>query len=142
MRISKALEHFKWNLENRWKPTEKDIEAYKSIIEYKQKVEDENLERNNNLAKLWIHQLILLSNSNMYSGERCIQVLDEILTKSVYDWGLELQKQLSIMKFNSLTKQGASDEELTEALAWKPDEEYVIKFINQNITRIILKYEK
>ena len=142
MRISKALEHFKWNLENRWKPTEKDIEAYKSIIEYKQKVEDIVLYHNSNLAKLWIHQLILLSNSNMYSGERCIQVLDEILTKSVYDWCLELQKQLSIMKFNSLTKQGASDEELTEALAWKPDEEYVIKFINQNITRIILKYEK
>jgi hypothetical protein len=78
----------------------------------------------------------------MYSGERCIQVLDEILTKSVYDWCLELQKQLSIMRFNSLTKEGASDEELAESLSWKPTEDYVIKFVMKNITRIILKYEK
>ena len=142
MRIDKALENFKWKFENKWKPTEKDVEAFKAIIEYKEKQESINLQQNNNFAKLWIHQLILLSNSEMYTGERCIQVIDEILSKSVYDWCLELQQQLSIMRFNALSKEGASDEELTEALAWKPTEDYVIKFVNKNITRNILQFEK
>ena len=142
MRIDKALEHFKWKFENKWKPTEKDVEAFKAIIEYKEKQESINLQQNNNFAKLWIHQLILLSNSEMYTGERCIQVIDEILSKSVYDWCLELQQQLSIMRFNALSKEGASDEELTEALTFKIKEEDVIKFVNKNITRNILQFEK
>ena len=142
MRIDKALEHFKWKFENKWKPTEKDVEAFKAIIEYKEKQESINLQQNNNFAKLWIHQLILLSNSEMYTGERCIQVIDEILSKSVYDWCLELQQQLSIMRFNALSKEGASDEELTEALTFKMKEEDVIKFVNKNITRNILQFEK
>jgi hypothetical protein len=40
-----AKQNDKWN-----RATEKDIEAYNSIIEYKKKVDDENLERNNNLS--------------------------------------------------------------------------------------------
>ena len=142
MRIDKALVHFEWKFNNNWKPTPKDIEAFNAILDYREKVESINLQQNNNFAKLWIHQLILLSNSEMYTGERCIQVIDEILSKSVYDWCLELQQQLSIMRFNALSKEGASDEELTEALAWKPTEDYVIKFVNKNITRNILQFEK
>ena len=142
MRIDKALEHIKWKFNNSWKPTPKDIEAFNAILDYREKVESINLQQNNNFAKLWIHQLILLSNSEMYTGERCIQVIDEILSKSVYDWCLELQQQLSIMRFNALSKEGASDEELTKALTFKMKEEDVIKFVNKNITRNILQFEK
>ena len=142
MNINKALEHFEWKFKNSWKPTKRDVEAYNSIVEWKELQEGYNLSQNESLAKLWIHQLILLSNTEMYTGERCINVIDEILDKSVYDWCLELQKQLSIMKFNALSKEGGSDEELNEALQWKPTEEYVIKFVEQHITRIMNKYEK
>jgi len=143
MNINKALEHFKYKWDKKILiPTEKDIEAYNAIIEYREKQDSINLQQNNNLAKLWIHQLMLLSNTEMYTGERCIQVIDEILEKPVYDWCLELQKQLSIMKFNAIDKEGGSDEELNEALQWKPTEEYVIKFVEQHITRIMNKYEK
>jgi hypothetical protein len=142
MNINKSLEHFKWKFENKWKPTEKDIEAFKSIIEYKELQESINLQHNESFAKMWIHQMILLSNSNMYTGERCIQVIDEILSKSVYEWCLELQNQLSIMKFNAIDKNGGSDEELTEALTFTPEEKNVIKFVEREITRCLNKFEK
>jgi hypothetical protein len=142
MNINKALEHFEWKFKNTWKPTPKDIEAYNAIVDYKQRVEDVNLAKNESLAKLWIHQLILLSNTQMYTGERCIQIINEILSKPVYQWCVELQEQLPIMKFNALTKQGASDEELNEALAWKAKEDDVIRLVSKQITEIIFLYEK
>jgi hypothetical protein len=142
MNINKALEHFEWKFKNTWKPTPKDIEAYNAIVDYKQRVEDVNLAKNESLAKLWIHQLILLSNTQMYTGERCIQIINEILSKPVYQWCVELQEQLPIMKFNALTKQGASEEELLEALEWKAKEDDVIRLVSKQITEIIFLYEK
>jgi hypothetical protein len=142
MKIDKALEHFEWKFKNTWKPTPKDIEAYNAIVDYKQQVDDVNLAKNESLAKLWIHQFMLLSNTQMYTAERCIQVINEILSKPVYQWCTELQEQLPIMKFNALTKQGASDEELLEALAWKAKEDDVIRLVNKKITEIIFLYEK
>jgi hypothetical protein len=142
MNINKALEHFEWKFKNTWKPTPKDIEAYNAIVDYKQRVEDVNLAKNESLAKLWIHQLILLSNTQMYTGERCIQIINEILSKPVYQWCVELQNQLPIMKFNALTKQGASEEELLEALEWKAKEDDVIRLVSKQITEIIFLYEK
>ena len=142
MNINKALEHFEWKLKNSWKPTKKDIEAYNSIVDYKHNQEGVNLSRNESLAKLWIHQMILLSNTDSYTGERCVQVIDEILSKSTYEWCLEMRNQLPMMNFRALEKNGATDEELKKALISKPSEENIIKFVNKEITRIINKFEK
>ena len=142
MNIEKALEHFEWKFKNTWKPTKRDVEAYNSIVEWKELQEGYNLSQNESLAKLWIHQMMLLSQTDSYTGERCVQVIDEILDKSVYHWCLELKKQLPVMKFNALTKQGASDEELTEALKFEITEENIIKFVQKEITRVLNKYEK
>jgi hypothetical protein len=46
------------------------------------------------------------------------------------------------MKFNALTKQGASEEELLEALEWKAKEDDVIRLVSKQITEIIFLYEK
>lgn len=164
MNINKALEHFQYKFKNNWKPTQRDIEAYNAIVDYKEMQETKILNENESLAKLWIHQLILLSRSNMYNGERCIQVIDEILSLSVYEWCLKLQNELPMMRFNSVgmgkyqidtetvlnrTKLSQINEqiinefenELTEALKYEPKEEDVIRFVSNQINRIIDKHE-
>ena len=129
MNINKALEHFKYKWDKKILiPTEKDIEAYNAIIEYREKQDIINLQQNNNLAKLWIHQMILLSNTDMYDGKRCIQVIDEILDKSVYEWCLEMKEQLPMMNFRAAEKRYAGDEELMKAFTFIPKEDDIIKF--------------
>jgi hypothetical protein len=165
MNIEKALEHFKWKFDNVQKPSTKDIKAFNSILEWKETQESINLQRNESLAKLWIHQLILLNESNLYSAERAIQVIDEILNKSVYDWTIILKDKISIMRFNAillekgmkplandlnLTKARLSvletlsnhKEELEKEFTSEITEENTIKFVEKQINRIITKYEK
>lgn len=163
MNIDKALSHFKYKLTNSWKPTPTDIKAYNAILDYKELQESDNLSSNESLAKLWIHQLVLLSNTNAYSGKRSIQVLDEILDKSVYDWCITLKNQLPLMRFNNIgldkfpigdltnrTEQlersnaivSEFETELTEALKYSISEKDCIKFVEQQINRVINKYEK
>ena len=147
MNIDKALEHFKWKLQNHWKPTKTDVDAYNSILDYKELCERQALMDNDNLAKLWIHQLILLNNTNSYTGERCIQVIDEILSKSTYDWCVTLQNSIGMMRFNAILKENDkittdNEKELKEALLHTPKEEDVIKFVCKQINRIINKFEK
>lgn len=165
MNINKALEHFNYKFKNTWKPTQRDVEAFNTIIDYKELQETQAMQENELLAKLWIHQMILLTRTNMYNGERCIQVIDEILSKSVYEWCLILKSEIPLMRFNNigvdkyqlykenildLTKLSEINEkiinefetELTKALKSEISEENIIKFVSQNINRIINKYEK
>ena len=163
MNIDKAINHFKYKFQNTWKPTKTDIEAYNAIIDYKSMQEDVNLSQNESLAKLWIHQMMLLSNTKAYDGERSIQVIDEILKDSLYNWCLKLKDQIPMMRFNSvgLSKYPLPDDfnitklqernnkiieefedELTEALKYKINEEQIIKFVKSQITRILHTYEK
>lgn len=165
MYINKAIEHFNWRFKNSWKPTQRDIEAYNSILEYKELQETKNLSQNELFAKLWIHQLILLSRSNMYNGERSIQVIDEILKKSVYEWCLILKNEIPMMRFNvvGMGKYQIDTEtvlnrskmdlinkeiienyetELTEALKYDISEENIINFVKSQITRCINIFEK
>lgn len=163
MDIDKALNHFEWKLKNHWKPTKKDIEAYNAILDFKEHRQSVSLSENELLAKMWIHQLMLLNTSNLYSAERAIQVIDEILSKSVYDWVLRLKDQTNTMRFNSLLNKSnsntlnndlkpleviqnsleriVSDEtKLEKAFTDEVSEENIIKFVKQQINRIINKY--
>jgi hypothetical protein len=165
MNINKALEHFKFKFQNSWKPTPRDIEAYNAIVEFKTLQETKNLSEHETLAKLWIHQMVLLSRTKLYSGERSIQVIDEILNKSVYDWCVILQNEIPLMRFQSIgnikyqlteesvlnrTKLRERDKniidnhskELRDALVYEISEDDIIKFVERQITRIINKYEK
>lgn len=142
MNINKAIEHFQWKFKNSWKPTPKDIEAFNSIIDYKELAESRNLTQNESLAKLWIHQMILLSNTNMYNGERCIQITHEILDKSVYDWCLKLKDEIPMMKVRSNLDSYKNDEEMFVDLKYEISEDNIIKFVKKEISNIILKYEK
>lgn len=165
MNIQKALEHFQYKFKNNWKPTSRDIEAYNAIVEYKELQETKTLQENELFAKLWIHQLILLSRTNMYNGERSIQVIEEILSKSVYDWCVTLKNEIPMMRFNSVgmgkyqidtetvlnrTKLSQINNEiidefeteLTQALTTEISEEKIIKFVKREINRIINKFEK
>jgi len=163
MNIDKALEHFKWKMQNKWKPTETDIEAYNSIIEYKEQQESVNLQQNESFAKLWIHQLMLLSNTNMYDGQRAIQVIDEILEESVYDWCMKLKEQLPMMRFKSVALEkyplpdvynitelrsrnskivAGYETKLTESMKYEISEENIIKFVSNHINRDVNKFEK
>ena len=165
MNINKALQHFGWKFKNHWKPTKTDIEAYNAIIDFKEQQQSINLSKNESLAKLWIHQLMLLNQTEMYSASRAIQVIDEILSKSVYEWCLKLKDQSDVMRFNTLLdnetyKQALKDlnvtkmrengvksinnneQEFKKALTQETKEEHIIKFVEIEINRIINKYEK
>lgn len=135
MNIDKALERLEWRFKNGWTPKKLDVEAYNAIVAYRKRQSEITTSDNESLAKLWVHQLILLANSNMYSGQRCIQVLDEILSKSVYEWCLVLKDELPAMKFN------ANGQENVEDLITEISEEDVIKFVNLHINRIISKFD-
>lgn len=132
MDINRALEHFKWRFRNGWKPTENDIKAYNSIVKFKEFHEKESLKNNEALAKLWIEKLILLNESKMYSAERSIQVIDEILQLSTYEWCVKLHSKLSQMRLNSFI---ASKYNLDEYSSLEPS-----KMIIEN-SKIVEKYE-
>lgn len=159
MNIEKALEHQAWRLKNS-KSTERDLEAFNSIIDWKRLQEQKSLKNNDAFAKLWIHQLILLNENNMYSGERSIQVIDEILDKSVYQWILTLMSNLNIMRFKALLKEKSNlipddilnaaehhknvlklmndhKEELTKALTDEIKEDNVIRFVEKMVNRVV-----
>lgn len=164
MNIEKALEHFEWKFKNHWKPTKKDLEAYNAILDYKEIQETKNLSENENLAKLWIHQLMLLNKTKMYSSERAIQAIDEILNTSVYSWCKELHRQIGFMQWNvmlgdeyskaleegNITKMqnistkliDEKEKEIWNLLTKEVKEENIIKFVSGQITRIINKFEK
>ena len=165
MNIDKALDHFKWKLQNKWNPTEKDIEAYNAVLDYKQMQEDITLTNNENLAKMWVNTLMTLSMTKTYNAEQCIQEIDKILEVSVYDWCLLLQEQLPMMRFNAIGNiefplkpieqfslgcviennkkiVAKYETELTNALKFKPKEEDVIRFVKNHVNRIITKFKK
>jgi len=165
MNIDKALDRLRWRFQNSWKPNELDVEAYNSIIAYKEKQEDNNLQKNENLAKLWIHQLILLNETKMYDGERSIQIIDEILKDSVNDWCVKLHSKISQMRLNAflIDKYNLEEDSLLNrtktieknsyiAEKYKDDIlefnkintkiEDIIKFIKNQINRIVNDFEK
>lgn len=174
MKIEKALSHFEWRLvnkdnkgkvtglKNNLKPSQTDIEALNSIIEWKHTQESISMSKNESLAKLWIHQLMLLNSTEMYSAERSIQVVDEILNQSVYEWCLKLQDQIGLMhykvelgkdekykdairngNFTLMKKESEKHIDfLEDSFSKKPKEESIIKFVKHQINRIINKYDK
>lgn len=54
MTIKKAIEHFQFKLSNVWKPTQPDIEAYNSIIEFVEEKHNNQINNNQLFAKLYI----------------------------------------------------------------------------------------
>jgi hypothetical protein len=164
MNIEKALDHFEWKFKNT-KVSEKDIEAYNAILEWKELQEQQTLQRNESLAKLWIERFVVLSRTKSYTAERSINVIDESLKKSVYDWCLILKDEIPMLRFNSIgsNKYPFKEEdafnmtkirernnkiiqefetELTESLKFDPKEKDVISFVTNQINRIINTYEK
>jgi hypothetical protein len=159
MKVEKALEHLKWKYNNHWNPNSKDIEAFNSIIKFKELQEQKNLTQNEPLAKFWIHQMILLSRTKLYDGARSIQVINEILSKSVYEWCLILKEEIPMMRFNrvGLDKYPLDDKddlnvskiqnrnkniinefetELTKELKYEISDENIIKFVQKEINKI------
>ena len=51
----KAIEHFKWKLQNKWKPTKVDIEAFNAVKNYVVEKEKQQLIDNQLFGKLYIY---------------------------------------------------------------------------------------
>jgi len=164
MNIEKALEYQLWRLKNS-KPSKKDIEAFNSILDWKELQEAKVVRHNESLAKLWMHQLILLSETEMYNGQRSIQVIDEILSKSVYQWVTTLKDKLNIMRFKAVISESGVllpkdrnnitelRKTMLEGLNKHPGEAQkafddeiketnVIKFVNKMVNSVINKHDK
>lgn len=54
MTIKKALEHFKWKFQNKWKPTEADLKALDCIIDFVNDKHQQQFNDNQLFAKLYI----------------------------------------------------------------------------------------
>lgn len=158
MDINKALEHFAWKFENHWKATQKDLDAFNAIIDYKDLNETTNMNSNESLAKLWINTFIMLSLHSKNNSKDSIRQIDEMLSKSVYEWCEILNKDIPHIKLNLLnkndyiynaTKRLEQDKQMIkenpEAIinALEPVKiEDTIKFVETQITSIINKFEK
>ena len=162
MNIAKALTHLEWKLKNHWKPTAKDLEAYNSILEWKELTESKNLSQNESLAKLWIHQFLLLAWAQKLDSKDVIIEIDTILKRSVYDWILTLQKDIPLLKLHlkdlnepindaySFTEMQTRNKKIVEQnhdqmlkdFLELPDEQNLIKFVGDQITRVINVFEK
>lgn len=160
MNIEQAINHFEYKLKNHWKPTKKDVEAYNSLIDYKEQQESASLSENEALAKLFIHQFILLCQTKIMTSEMALKSINDILSKSVYEWCLILKEEIPMLRFNSIgvhkypldekdfynvTKMQERNKliinefetELTEALRLDVEIDDVVKFVEKNINRII-----
>ena len=103
--------------------------------------------------------------TKLYTGKRCLQVMDEILDKTVWEWCLKLKNEIPLRNFNSvgsskyplekdsrlnLTKMDKNTDdilndfadELIKELKSEPNDDAIIKFVNKEITRIINKEKK
>ena len=162
MNIAAALSHFEWRFRNHWKPTKKDLEAYNSILEWKELIEMENMSQNESLAKLWIHQFLLLAWAQKLDSKDAIIEIDSILKRSVYDWVLRLQKDIPLLKLHltdldnpindaySFTEMQTRNEKIVAQnhdqmlndFLDLVDEKNLIKFVSDQITRVINIFEK
>ena len=175
--INKALNHFSFKLidkdingnvkglKKNFTPTIDDVKAFNVIAEWKELQEAKVLKRNESLAKLFIHQLILLMRSKVYDSKRSIEVIHEILDKPVVQWCETLQNEIPMLRFNAvgnikypiddvnILNQTELNErndkiveefetELTEAMNYTISKEDVIKFVESSLNTIINKYEK
>lgn len=163
MRIEKALEHFKYKFQNVWKPTKTDIEAYNSIIDYKEIQEQRSISENESLSKLFIAMFISKCQYYNYSSEMALKSIEDILKKDSYYWVKMLHLQLPLFQiqalgftdikkidsedFNELKKHNdfifdKYENEITKALGSKVSEEQLIKWLNSKINTIINTYDK
>ena len=142
MNIAAALSHFEWKFKNHWKPTKKDLEAYNSILEWKEIIESKNLSQNESLAKLWIHQFLLLAWAQKLDSNNAIKEIDGILSRSVYEWVLVLKKDIPLLKLHLKDLNETSTDKLLDNFLKVPDEDNLIKFVSDQITRVIVNFEK
>lgn len=165
MNIDKALEHFNYKFKNHWKPSKTDIEAFNSILEWKEEQENKVMQDNESLCKLWIEKMILLSRTKLYDGKASIKVINEILSKSTYEWCEILNNEIPMIRFNSVGLHKYPVEEkdvynmtklqerntkiieeyetdLTKAIKTEPKLNDTIKLVNSEINKIINKFEK
>ena len=142
MNIAAALSHFEWKFKNHWKPTKKDLEAYNSILEWKEIIESKNLSQNESLAKLWIHQFLLLAWAQKLDSNNAIKEIDGILSRSVYEWVLVLKKDIPLLKLHLKDLNETSTDKLLDNFLKAPDEDNLIKFVSDQITRVIVNFEK
>lgn len=55
MTPNRALQHFKWKLQNSWKPTAPDIEAYNALVAYNKEQNEKTINDNQLFGKLYIY---------------------------------------------------------------------------------------
>ncbi|MCP4066522.1 MAG: hypothetical protein GY740_25185 [Gammaproteobacteria bacterium] len=84
------------------KPNLKDIEAINAISNFRDTQMSINLTENEPLAKLFIAYFIVLCESRSYSSKRALEVIDEILDKSTYEWCQILTKKIPQLKLNNV----------------------------------------
>ncbi len=165
MEINKALERLEWRFKSSWKVNENDIEAFNAILKFKEQTESINLSQNDNYAKMFIHQLILLSRTGLYSGERCLEVINEILNKSVYDWSMILREEIPMIRFNGVSNEkynitpqdilkrgevlkrnekivSECSDELIKELKYEISKDDIIKFVKIEVTKSLNRFEK
>jgi len=85
MTIKKAIEHFEWKFTNKWKPTEADLNAYNTILNFVKDKHEQQYNNNQLFAKLYITfygELIKYYNATVFDKEPQ-KALHQILDTSI-----------------------------------------------------------
>ena len=163
MKINQALEHYKWRLSSNKNTTQKDIDSYNSIIDFKEQTESKNLSENQSLAKLFIAYFMMLSKKHDLTSAEAKRTIEDILKRSTYEWCCILHNQIKVMhigtigadkypidlneynitKIDERNKKVVNEftEELSKALNTEVEIDSVIKFVESTVTDIINTYE-
>ena len=114
MTIDRALKHFDWRLVDKdkngkplklkdyFKPSENDLEALNSIIDFVNTSQQQSLMEHQLFAKLFIEKFIMLAETNHMTAEVCINEIERILSFSVYEMVLILKDKVPMFKFNAI----------------------------------------
>ena len=85
MTIKKAIEHFEWKFTNKWKPTQADLNAYNTILNFVKDKHEQQYNNNQLFAKLYITfygELIKYYNATVFDKEPQ-KALHQILDTSI-----------------------------------------------------------
>ncbi len=84
MTPKRALDHFKWKFQNKWKPTEQDIEAYNTLAEYVVENSKQQIIDNELFAKMYIYMMgfMLVRYDATFFDEIPQKELHKLLNKS------------------------------------------------------------
>ncbi|MCP4055680.1 MAG: hypothetical protein GY739_22090, partial [Mesoflavibacter sp.] len=96
MNINKAIQRLEWRLKKGWIANQQDLDAYNSIIDFRDTQFSINLTENEPLSKLFIVYFIMLCKRHNLTSKEALNSIDDILKQDLHTWIKVLQNQIKV----------------------------------------------